>query len=165
MALEKVPEKGNRPRREALRLGSVEGQHGLEGVLARRRRLAVGSTLGVRSASDDSWAICLVRWARSDNPEHVELGLEVLAPSAQAVHLAANAPGAEARPALLLPALPRLERGETLLALQGSHGQGGFTLIAEEDGRVRVAQCQPLDMKLRTNSFELFAFGRNEMPH
>jgi cyclic-di-GMP-binding protein len=35
--------------------------------------------IGDRAEKSPEWLICLVRWALSDNPEHVELGLELIA--------------------------------------------------------------------------------------
>jgi hypothetical protein len=44
--------------------------------------LAVGELAAVRTGSSENWQICMVRWALSENPEHLELGLQILAPRA-----------------------------------------------------------------------------------
>ena len=44
--------------------------------------MAPGDALGLRTAPGRPWNIGLIRWARSDNPEHFELGLEMISPTA-----------------------------------------------------------------------------------
>jgi hypothetical protein len=41
-----------------------------------------------QTGMSQAWHICIIRWAISENPEHIELGLQILAPSATAVELA-----------------------------------------------------------------------------
>mgnify|MGYP003377819864 CR=1 FL=1 len=49
--------------------------------------LVPGSVIALRPAPDKSWSICVVRWMKSENPEHIELGLELVAPAARSVQL------------------------------------------------------------------------------
>lgn len=128
--------------------------------------LVAGAALGLRMAPDRPWSICLIRWARSDNPEHVELGLELIAPSAEAVRVAW--PGKDVAPvpttALLLPPLPRLDRGETLLVARGHYLAGRFTLIGEIAGKLQLAECLTHSLTLQTACIEVFEFERNFPP-
>lgn len=131
----------------------------LEGVVA-------GSLLGLRNSPAQSWSICLVRWARSDNPEHMELGLELVAPSAIPVRVASGGREGDALPvaALLLPPLAALDRGETLLTGRGQYAGGRFTLLREVEGKLQLTECHARRLVMQTASVELFEFERDYLP-
>ncbi|WIM05518.1 MAG: hypothetical protein OHM77_12680 [Candidatus Nitricoxidivorans perseverans] len=128
--------------------------------------LVAGAALGLRMVSGQPWSICLVRWARSDNPEHVELGLELIAPSAEAVRIVWPGRDAGAAPttALLLPPLPRIDRGEALLAARGHYSAGRFTLISEGGGKLQLTECMSQNLALQTACVEVFEFERDFSP-
>ena len=118
----------------------------------------VGEVLGVRSRDSDRVHICVVRWVLSDSPEHVELGLEELAPNAKPVSIAklasvgGYAPNTE--PGLLLPEIPALKRAAAILALPGSLDSASEFHFGEPDQRVRATQLVE-----QTRSLELFQFS------
>jgi hypothetical protein len=122
-----------------------------------------GSAVGLRNGADHPWSICLVRWARSDNPDHVELGLEVISPTAQAVRIA-NRKSALAQPALLLPFPSHLDRPESILAPRGSYSGSAFTMLQDIAGRVRISYCIPQALWMQTSSVEAYGFERDPMP-
>jgi len=121
-----------------------------------------GSALGVCLSDETRWSVCLVRWARSDNPEHVELGLERLAPDARGVRVAFAGYGPV--PALLLPPMPALQRPESLLVARGQYVPGSFTLLEDQAGRLRIAPCIAGAPTVQTASIEVFAFARQFTP-
>jgi hypothetical protein len=123
-----------------------------------------GGALGLRVAPDQPWSICLVRWARSDNPDHVELGLELVAPQARAVRIASGGVGQKVLPALLLPPLEQLQRGESLLAARGTYSNAPFALIQDIDGRVRISHCIAQGLWLQTSTIEVYEFERDPLP-
>jgi hypothetical protein len=125
-----------------------------------------GSAIGLRAAKDKPWNICIVRWARSENPEHIELGLELVAPTAQAVRIARHNNGGEQAPipALLLPPVPALSRGPALLTARGCFESGRFTLLHESSGRVQVAECTTGQLSMHTACVEIFEFDRETLP-
>ncbi len=122
-----------------------------------------GSAVGLRLGAGAAWQICLVRWARSRNSKHVELGLEVLAPSAKPIRIQAitSRKPEPPIPALLLPALPGLDRGEAILAARGDFNARPFTLLQEDDGRLHIVECVPQRSLIETSSVEVFEFTRN----
>ncbi len=122
-----------------------------------------GCAVGLRTSAGAAWQICLVRWARSKNSSHVELGLEVLAPSALPVRIQAlvNRNPEPPIPALLLPALPGLSRGEAILAVRGDYNARPFTLLQEQDARLKIVECMPHRSLIETSSIEVFEFIRN----
>lgn len=127
--------------------------------------LVAGSVLGLRTGPAP-WSVCVARWARSDNPEHVELGLELIAPTAEAVRIAQphrrDAPAPEL--ALLLPPLPRLDRTEALLTKHGQYLGGSFTLIGESNGKLQVTGCVAGRLAMQTANVDVFEFERDFSP-
>lgn len=122
-----------------------------------------GCAVGLRTGQGAAWQICLVRWARSKNSSHVELGLEVLAPSARPIRIQPlNSRNPEPPiPALLLPELPGLNRSEAILAMRGDYNARPFTLLQEQEDRVLVVECMPHRSIIETSSIEVFEFIRN----
>ncbi len=79
--------------------------------------IRVGEVLGLRTRDSQTCHICVVRWVVSDNPEHLELGLEELAPTARAVSIRKTRDGIqEAQQVLLLPEVPALNQAPAILA-------------------------------------------------
>lgn len=124
-----------------------------------------GSAIGLRSAPDVPWNICIVRWARSELADHIELGLELVAPTAEAVRIARSGPDAqEPIPALRLPALPSLNRAESLLTARGNFRPGLFTLLVDSTSRLQVSDCLAGQLTMHTACIEIFEFVRSPAP-
>jgi hypothetical protein len=132
--------------------------------------IAAGSALAVQPTTEQPWGLYLVRWARSDNPEHLELGLELVAQAGEAVRLVRHGSrdGMTAEDvtieAFRLPPLPATKRGEALLAAPGIHRSGTFTLVSENAERIQLTDCTPGTLLLQTASVELFEFTRDFSP-
>ncbi|MDK9704048.1 MAG: hypothetical protein OEL20_13005 [Sulfuritalea sp.] len=122
-----------------------------------------GCAVGLRTGAGAAWQICLVRWARSKSSSHVELGLEVVAPSAKPIRIQALSTRNPEPPipALLLPALASLNRGEAILAVRGNYNARPFTLLQEHETRLRIVECMPHRSLIETSSVEVFEFIRN----
>lgn len=120
--------------------------------------VTVGEVLGVRSRDNDRVHICVVRWVLSDNPAHVELGLEELAPNAKPISISRLASfggrTTNTEPGLLLPEIPTLKRAAAILAMPGSFDSASEFRLGESDQRVRATQ-----MVERTLSLEMFQFN------
>lgn len=129
--------------------------------------LVAGCALGLRTGQGRAWNICVVRWARSENPEHIELGLEIVAPRAQAVHIVRRVDDGDTSPvpALLLPPLPGLKRGESLLTTRGLFAPGTFALMGANDAQLRVAECRAGQLSMHTACIEVFEFERRGAGH
>ncbi len=93
----------------------------------------------------------------------MEMGLEVIAPSAKPVRIQtlAGRTTAPPIPALLLPALPNLSRGEAILTVRGDYNVRPFTLLQEHGDQLQVAECMPHRSLVETSSIEVFEFIRN----
>jgi hypothetical protein len=108
--------------------------------------LSVGDVAAVRTGSDPNWQIGIVRWAVSENPEHLELGLQILAPRAVPAILAqpSNQEGTEYFRVLILPAIPRLRSSELLVVASGvlpTQHQKLILVIEDENVFVREVHC------------------------
>jgi hypothetical protein len=126
--------------------------------------LSAGNAVGLRRASHEPWHIYIIRWARSENSEHIELGLELVATRAEAVHVAHHSQATDLfpGPALLLPPLSLPGRPEALLAARGRFELlGPFTLLVDSQTRVQVAPCVATRVTLRTAGVDIIEFTRD----
>lgn len=123
--------------------------------------LAAGQALGLRQPGMP-WTVGIVRWMRSENSVHLELGVEVFSAVVRPVRVAAE--GQSPEPAFLLPARPGPELGEALLstAKESSLSETGseFILLAEKDGQLRISKCRRGEPRHKTARIEIFSFER-----
>lgn len=95
-------------------------------VSGRPQKVQVGDLIGLRREDDSLWSVCIVRWALSENPEHLELGLQMVAPNPVPAQMATPGLGAGTQcPALLLPATPPIRPLEALAFLSANHPAPG----------------------------------------
>jgi hypothetical protein len=137
--------------------------YGIVHVVGEVTGIVPGCAVGLRTGIGAAWQICLVRWARCKSDGQVELGLEVLAPSAKPIRIQAltSRNPEPPVPALLLPALPGLSRGEAILAARGDYNAHPFTLLQEPEARLQIVECMPHRSLIETSSIEVFEFIRN----
>ena len=95
----------------------------------------------------------MVRWVLSDNPEHLELGVQEFAPSATPIGLeGGNA--SESEPALLLPEIPALRQPSAILAPYGQVDASRELLIAGDHARLRVRATRIVEQTLSVQMFQ-----------
>ncbi|ENO86303.1 hypothetical protein [Thauera linaloolentis] len=126
--------------------------------------IEAGIVLGLRRQAGTAWAVCVVRWVRSDGPERIELGLQVLAPSYHAVQVAFR--GATLRgvaPALALPPMEPMRRQPAFLAPAGTYASRRFVFV-REGTHLYVAQGRALGLDMQTSSIELFRYEIDPYP-
>jgi len=134
--------------------------------------LRTGDIIAIRGEADAEaelaergWEVCLVRWAISENPEHIELGIQILAPSAEPTLVAI--PRADETPTrvsgLLLPQLPPLRQKQLLIIPSGTlldTTQKVMALVRQGNLKVRELQATKLDEQ--TASIEAFSVEPDE---
>ncbi len=127
--------------------------------------LVPGSAIALRTGANQAWNICVVRWMKNDNPEHVELGLEILAPAAQSVRLVFRNGDQSQLPTagLLLPPIPALREHAAVLAPSGSYSAKRFFIVSGDD-TTQVTQGRLLSLDMQTGSLELFQFEPDPYP-
>ncbi|MCL2346084.1 MAG: hypothetical protein FWC58_09575 [Desulfobulbus sp.] len=124
--------------------------------------LRIGDVVAVQAIDerhDAPWHICLIRWAISENPEHIELGLQLLAPRAIAAEIAQ--PGeldAGCVAVLILPETPPLRPSESLLTPPGKIERTGAPLILlVERDNLLIREIRAGNLDGQTGSIELFS--------
>jgi hypothetical protein len=100
--------------------------------------IRVGEVVGLRPHDTESCHVCVVRWVLSDNPEHVELGLEEIAPSARPGSVRSARGDRTEQPVLLLPEVPALNQAPALLAPLAALEITSELNLGELQSRLRV---------------------------
>ncbi len=133
---------------------SVGGVHGV---------ISAGMAIALRRGIGEPWSICVVRWVRSDKPEEVELGLQVLSESCVPVAVAFR--GAAERtttPSLLLP--PREgRRNSAIMSPAGTYASRRFVMV-RETGQLYVAQGRVHSLDMQTANIELYQYEIDPYP-
>lgn len=118
--------------------------------------LRIGELLGLKSDQAGPWGLAIVRWASNGNAGPLQIGAQMIAPSAQDVTIQVmDHPHVE--PALLLPELPSLNQPATLIAARGIY-KPARTLRLEENGQ--QSDIMLTRLVERANNFERFQFSR-----
>ncbi|MBS0345045.1 MAG: hypothetical protein JSR69_01165 [Proteobacteria bacterium] len=127
--------------------------------------LVAGMALALRRNEDDPWTLCVVRWIRTETPEQVELGLQVIANTAKPVTVGFRSGGQTRpmRPALVLPPIAALGRQQAILAPAGTYSARRFMLVSDTN-RLYVAQGRLLSLDMQTSAIELFQYEIDPYP-
>ncbi|MGE5470716.1 MAG: hypothetical protein ACM3X0_07975 [Bacteroidota bacterium] len=133
-------------------------------VAGQTHRLRVGDIAALRPTNDQGtaapvWHICIVRWALSENPEHIELGLQMLAREAIAAQIAQpDARDAKKTRALILPEAAPLRPAQSLIVATGSIADDKhkiIVLVEKENLEIREVRATHLDEQ--TSRVEVFS--------
>lgn len=106
----------------------------------------------------DNWHICIVRWAISENAEHIELGLQLLATRAFSARIADPAwPENRLLSTLVLPEAPPLRLTQSLIAPIGSLGENRRRMVLlTEQGNLQIREVQTGSLSEQTGVVEIF---------
>lgn len=105
-------------------------------VAGETTELRVGDIVAIQVNSEPgaAWQICIIRWAISENPEHLEAGLQVLSSRVIAAKIIPKQQDAGDKvPALILPATPPLRPGHAIVVPTGTLPQHPARLVALPD--------------------------------
>jgi hypothetical protein len=124
------------------------------------RAIRVGDVAALRTKNGDSWQLCIIRWALSENQEHMELGLQILAHRAYTANVALPA-RKEAkticRPALVLPAAPMFRKNEALIVHSGAlEGHSKNLVLVIERNNVEIREIDGIRCDERNGLVELY---------
>lgn len=139
-------------------------------VIGKTGKLVVGDITAIRTESGKDWQICLVRWALSENPEHLELGLQILSPRAIPAILAlqTDAGGVSRNmrlPALILPETPPLRLAPTLVVPAGAlRAPYGRLILIIEQGNIEIREVNVTRLEEQTASVEVFSIQPDGRP-
>lgn len=138
-------------------------------VAGKTSGLQVGDVVAVRPQEPlpdhHDWQICIIRWALSENPEHIELGLQTLAPRAIPAQIAipAGPLGKAQIDAVLLPEVPPLRPNQALITATGTIADPSrkiILLVEQENLNVREIRAVQLDEQ--TARVEVFSVEPDE---
>ncbi len=116
-------------------------------------RIDIGDVVALRFAGEANWQICIARWAQSENPEHIELGLQRLAPEAAASLLIA--PALRAKALLFHP--PGQHQHPTLMLSTGAMTEiPNKAVLLTERNNLDVRETRPGPCLERTTSIEYY---------
>lgn len=129
----------------------------------------VGDIVAIQPSDDPSagvpgWHICIIRWALSENPEHIELGLQLLAPKAMSVELAHPFELDTGKVhALILPATPPLHPTQSLIVPSGLiHENTRRVVVVLEDQNLSIRELQINELCEQTSSVEIFSVSPDD---
>lgn len=127
--------------------------------------LVAGMALALRRNEDDPWTLSVVRWIRTETPEQIELGLQVIANTAKPVTVGFRSGNQTRpmRPALVLPPIAALGRQQAILAPAGTYSARRFMLVSDTN-RLYVAQGRLLSLDMQTSAVELFQYEIDPYP-
>jgi len=124
----------------------------------------VGDIVALKACEEQTnntqvWHICIIRWAISENPEHIELGLQLLAPRAISVELAHPFDlDASKVPALILPATPPLRPKQSLIVPPGLIRENArHIVVLQEEENLSIRELQADALSEQTSSVEIFS--------
>ena len=117
----------------------------------------VGEVIGLQLKDSPNCHVCVVRWLLSDDPQHIELGIEELAPSARAVSIRSTSEAQNnPEPVLLLPEVSSLSRAPAILAPLLSLDSTCELNLGDLQSKLRVKATRLLE---RTASMQLLQFN------
>lgn len=133
------------------------------------QNLRVGDIVAMQATDDrvqppQTWHICLIRWAISENPEHIEIGLQILAPKAVAVEVATPTRLESGKAAaLILPATPPLRPHQSLVVPTGLlDRQMRRVVILLEGNNLNVRELRPTGLDEQSSSVEIFSVSSDD---
>jgi len=119
---------------------------------------------GERAEATPSWHVGIVRWAISENPEHIEIGIQQLAAhaiAAEVVRMPASADGKLA--ALILPAMPPFRELQALVTPTGELSvHEGRLIVLVDQGNFGIHELRPIALTEQTSSVEVFTVAPDE---
>jgi cyclic-di-GMP-binding protein len=128
--------------------------------------LRVGDIVALQPLAEDTqstatWQVCIIRWAISENPEHLELGLELLAPKGIAVEIThPDEPTLSNIPALILPATPPFRTVELLaVPAEALKEDTRRVMVQQEQGTLEVRATQ---LSKQTSAIDIFSVSPDE---
>lgn len=127
---------------DTLRVGDIVAVHPQEG----------------EQAEAGIWLICIVRWALTESHEHIEVGVQVLAPCGVPAELAHGGAHGTRTDAILLPRTPPVRPLQALIVPSGSIADPAQTLIVlVEHSNIEIKELRTAGINEQTASIEMFA--------
>ena len=133
--------------------------------------VSVGDIVALKPETGCQWLVCIIRWGLSENQEHLEFGLQILATEAIPAMLA-TLPERESgqastgpRPALILPRVPPLRLDEMLITPSGLLDERPEQLVLViEQGNIEVREVRSTRLNEQNGLIEVFSIEPEQDP-
>ncbi|MDR1662368.1 MAG: hypothetical protein LBR95_08105 [Azoarcus sp.] len=121
------------------------------------RSLLAGAVLALRREASQEWTLSVVRWVRTDSPQQIELGLQVLGQGFTPVLICFHGNDTMTPGLMIRRGSPA--RGEQAIVTEsGTYVSNRFVMVHEAAGNVYLAQGSALGLDMQTAMIELFQF-------
>jgi hypothetical protein len=118
-------------------------------------QVRIGDVVALRLEASPDRMVCLVRWAISENPEHIEIGLQVVAQEAIPAVLVDNESSFVRTPLLLLPECPSLCRASALIVPAGALADKRCAIRLS--GSKKIRNLSRMEVREQNSCIEMFA--------
>lgn len=134
------------------------GGMGLKCISGATQPIRIGEIIGLRSEDNQNWNIGVVRRVFSDNPENLELGVQMLAPAASPIIIKPVVAGPKEtfQAALLLPEIRPLNQPATIVAAPATFRSKLEFLIYQNSV---ISHVRAMRLVEQTASFDQFQFS------
>lgn len=122
--------------------------------------LSVGDVTAIRPESGENWQIGIVRWALSENQEHMEIGLQILATQAVPAFLPVAGEGGDRKRifVLVLPKIKGLRSTEMLVVPSGAlENQPKDIVLVIEKNNIEVREVRRTHLDEQNSFIEVFS--------
>lgn len=133
-------------------------------VLGSTLGTSVGDIVALRPENGSKWQVCIIRWAQSENQEHLEFGLQILATDATPAMLftppqnRTDQARPRQQPALILPQIPPLRLDEMLITRSGLlEEQPAQLVLVVEKGNIEVREVRSTRLNEQNGQIEVFS--------
>ena len=130
--------------------------------------ISAGDIAAIRTETSDRWQTCIVRWAISENQEHLELGLQILAASAIPATLTLFLPekkDSEQFPVLILPGVPPLRTTQMLVVPPGKlEATPKHLVLMIEKGNLEFREVKNTSLDEQNSQIDIFSIEPDSYP-
>ncbi|MCL1860037.1 MAG: hypothetical protein FWG52_00680 [Proteobacteria bacterium] len=121
------------------------------------RSLSAGAVVALRREASQEWAVCMVRWVRTDSPQQIELGLQALGRGFTPVLICFRGNDA-LTPALMMQQGKGAHEHRALVTESGTYVSNQFVMVHEATGNLYLAQGSAFGLDMQTATIEIFQF-------
>jgi cyclic-di-GMP-binding protein len=136
-------------------LNASAGGYALRKFSSSQASANVGDVVAVKSSKDKLWELAVLRWANINDMSQLDVGLELISPTAAAVTANFIDSSIEGE-ALLLPEIVGLKQAASLITARGFCKFGDTLKIEQTD---KISKIQIGKLVERTTRFERFQFS------
>lgn len=120
------------------------------------KNIKVDQLVGIKTKNSEHWSLAIVRWANCESNDRLEIGIQLIAPSAKSVMAQINGRHSQER-VLLLPEISAVNQVESLLAPRGTFAPASQMVLTHADSDTHIMLTKMID---RSHHFERIQFSK-----